>query len=172
MLGPHIPSHVPTSTVSSQSTSVGVLGAHRCASPGSTLTCAPVRAWCSHPPQPCSSGRLSCKGFLALLQHVSPKSDFTIPVVSFLNVCKGKRRNAVQSPLSNATTQQVAVARPRGAVPEDTPSECSCSETVGTPALSQGSAWDPSLFHSNKNRYKYWLAGYFHRTPKNDNRDR
>lgn len=46
------------------------------------------------------------------------------------------------------------------------------SETVGTPALSQLSAWDPSLFHSNKNHYKYWLPGYFHRTPKNDSHDR
>lgn len=124
MLGPHIPSHVPTSAVSSQSTSVGVLGAHPVRAPGSALICAPVRAWRSHTPQPCSSRRLSCKGFLVLLQHVSPKSDFTIPVVSFLNVCKGKRRNAVQSPLSNATTQQAAV-------PGDTPSECSCQRQWG-----------------------------------------
>jgi hypothetical protein len=42
---------------------------------------------------------LHCKCFLALLQQVLPKSDCTISVVSFLNMCKGEKKEHSTFPM-------------------------------------------------------------------------
>lgn len=98
------------------------------------------------PPAPGLRQRqLNCTGFLVLLQHVSPKLDFAIPVVSFLNACKGERRSVVHSPLSNRTAQRAAGGSTWGARPQRCPRHAVVRGSGAPGAGSQLSAWDPTI---------------------------
>lgn len=97
-----------------------------------------------HLAQP-SAGALAM-GFRAFLQHVSPKSDFTVAVVSFLNACKGNRRGHRTFPIEQPTNTQARSARKLGSAARAPKTRLRLSGTVGTPSVSQParlSAWAP-----------------------------